>query len=156
MSGPKNVTTNYRTQYYLRVRSQFGSPEGEGWYESGSTATVSVAASDRFPNGTQVLLSDGTQVFLPNGTQVFFLGWTGDTASSNNTTTILMDKPHAVVANWKVETAPAQILQGQPPYFPIAIIIIIVLVLLFVLVSRRKRTLVARTIGLMKSESSSV
>ena len=35
---------DYRTEHQLTVESVYGEPEGEGWYEEGSTATISIAS----------------------------------------------------------------------------------------------------------------
>jgi hypothetical protein len=83
---PKNIVADYRLQYYLRVKSEYGHPEGEGWYDEGSTATISASPS----------------LTLPDGTKVFFLRWSGDLTSSNSSASILMDKSHSVTAEWEV------------------------------------------------------
>jgi hypothetical protein len=84
--GPKNIVANYMVQYYLQLKSEYGSPKGEGWYDAGSTANVSVSRS----------------LVLPDGTRIFFLRWGGDLSSSNNSATILMDRPHSIAAEWEV------------------------------------------------------
>jgi len=37
-----NETASWRRQFYLKVVSEHGSPEGEDWYDAGSTATISI------------------------------------------------------------------------------------------------------------------
>jgi hypothetical protein len=86
VDGPKNIFANYGLQYYLQVKSEYGHPEGEGWYDEGSTATISASRS----------------LVLPDGTKIFFLRWSGDLTSSNNSASILMNRSHSVTAEWEV------------------------------------------------------
>ena len=72
---------SYTTQYYLTVKSEYGSSKGEGWYDACSKATISVASS--------------RDVYV-------FSGWTGDLTSSDAVSTVVMDKPKTVIATWKV------------------------------------------------------
>jgi len=85
---------NYLTQYYLTVESDYGNPQGEEWYNSGSTAVVSVTS----PQGLII-----RQVCT---------GWSGDSTATTPTTTILMDKPKAVTANWRTDYVQLYILIG--------------------------------------------
>ncbi len=87
-------TANYLTQYYLTVESDYGNAQGEGWYNSGSTAVVSVTS----PQGLII-----RQVFA---------AWSGDSTATTPTTTILMDKPKAVTANWRTDYLQLYILIG--------------------------------------------
>jgi hypothetical protein len=86
VNGPKNILANYRVQYYLQLKSEYGNPEGEGWYDAGSTANASVPQS----------------FVLPYGTKISFLRWSGDVNSSENSVTIFMDRPHSATAEWEV------------------------------------------------------
>lgn len=45
IDGPQKVTISYRTQYYVDVRSAYGSVTGSGWYDKGSLAKISVKHS---------------------------------------------------------------------------------------------------------------
>jgi uncharacterized repeat protein (TIGR02543 family) len=71
--------------YYLTVVSDYGDPQGEGWYDSGSTATFSVTS----PVGTIA--------------RHFFTGWGGDSTATTPTVNILMDEPKTVTANWRTD-----------------------------------------------------
>jgi len=42
MDGPKTITVNWVTQYYLTINSSYGTPSGAGWYDAGTTANWSV------------------------------------------------------------------------------------------------------------------
>jgi len=77
-----SYTANYQTQYYLTIDSDYGNPQGEGWYDSGSTSSFNVAS--------MVTVSDDTRVV--------FTSWTGDTSSSS---TLIMDAPKQVSAEWQ-------------------------------------------------------
>lgn len=85
VSGPHTVYFGYVTQYYVNVLSEFGHVTGSGWYDSGSTATISVMPSQDFP----VVHA--------------FTGWQGSNASSlkENSIRIFVDSPKTLTANWK-------------------------------------------------------
>jgi uncharacterized repeat protein (TIGR02543 family) len=85
MDEPKTVTANWRTQYYLTVVSDYGEPQGEGWYDSRSTAAFSVTS----PVGTMV-----RQVFT---------GWSEDSTATGRSAHIFMDEPKTVTANWQTD-----------------------------------------------------
>lgn len=87
-------TANYVTQYYLTVESDSGDPQGEGWYDSGSTATISVSS----PRGVII-----RQVFTD---------WSGDSTATTSTATITMNQPKAVTANWRTDYIQLYILIG--------------------------------------------
>ncbi|HOJ40049.1 MAG TPA: hypothetical protein PK644_06260, partial [bacterium] len=44
MNAPNTVTISWTTQYYLSVVSEHGNPQGEGWYDAGTTANWSVTS----------------------------------------------------------------------------------------------------------------
>ncbi len=93
-SSPTTYTANYQTQYYLTVSSGHGSPTGEGWYNSGHTATAFGVTSPE---------SDGAVA----GKQYVFTGWsssdaggyTGPIASSS----VTMNNPITETASWKTQ-----------------------------------------------------
>lgn len=85
MDSAKVVTANWRTEHLLTIESAYGEPEGQGWHESGSTVTISVP-----PSGGLII----RQVFT---------GWTGDFAGTAPTTTLTMNAPMAVTANWRID-----------------------------------------------------
>lgn len=82
-----NITLNAKfvTQYLLRAYSPFSNVSGAGWYDSGSTASISIEP----------------EVDHWNGTRHVFTGWTGDFQTSNSSLSILMDRPKHVEANYK-------------------------------------------------------
>ncbi|MEM3736512.1 MAG: Hvo_1808 family surface protein [Candidatus Bathyarchaeia archaeon] len=75
-----NVT--FKLQYYLQIESPYGDPTGEGWYDAGTLANISV-----------------TSPYGPSGRYVF-TGWSGDLTAASTNATVLMDSPKRVVANW--------------------------------------------------------
>jgi len=82
-----NYTANYQTQHYLVVSSEYGNPQGEGWYNNGSTAIFSISSS----------------VDHGNGTRDVFMEWFGDVSSTDSSFTVVMDAPKQVYVQWKTQ-----------------------------------------------------
>ena len=78
-------TANYKTQYKLTIESPYGSPTGEGWYDSGSEAAISITSTE------------GKLI------QHIFTGWSGDFIGRKATTSVTMDKPRTIKANWETD-----------------------------------------------------
>jgi len=76
---------NYTTHYYLTVESAYGDPQGEGWYDSGSRATISVTS----PQGKII-----RQVFT---------GWSGDFSATTPSASVTMNGPKTITANWRTD-----------------------------------------------------
>ena len=85
MNEPKTVAAEWRTEYLLAIESAYGEPEGEGWYDEGSTATISI-----------------TSVEEPT-IRRHFVGWSGDYAGDEETASITMQTPKMITANWRSE-----------------------------------------------------
>jgi hypothetical protein len=85
MDSPKTITVDWRTDYLLTIESEHGQPEGEGWYESGSTATISA------PSSTGV------------GIRHIFTGWSGDYSSTEATASVTMNSPKTITADWRTD-----------------------------------------------------
>lgn len=85
MNAPHRAVAKYKTQYYLTVRSDYGNPQGERWWDAGSTATFSVTS----PVGI--------------GIQQVFTGWSGDSTVTTTTATIVINGPKTVSANWRTD-----------------------------------------------------
>ena len=94
MDSPHTAATNYKTQHYLTVESEYGDPTGEYWYDEGSTVTASVTS----PLGTLI-----RQVFT---------GWSGDSTAATPSVNILMSSPKTVTANWRTDYLYLYILVG--------------------------------------------
>jgi hypothetical protein len=90
VAADTNVTGNYLTQYYLTVSSPYSTPNGEDWYDSGSTAAAGLSA-DTVDQG--------------NGTRRVFTNWNGDATGTNYAASdpILMNAPKTAVARWKTQ-----------------------------------------------------
>ena len=88
MNAPHTATSVYGQQYYLNVQSDQGVPTGSGWYDAGSTAQFSVST----PISTQY------------GVAIVFNGWTGDVQSSSQSSSVVMNGPTNVVANWRTDS----------------------------------------------------
>ncbi|MBS7622829.1 hypothetical protein KEJ39_04035 [Candidatus Bathyarchaeota archaeon] len=85
MDSPKIVEAVWRDQYYLRVESDMGNPSGGGWYDSGSKATLSVK----------------TPYDAGNGVRYVFSRWSGDHSDESSTTTLTVNSPMRVIAEWR-------------------------------------------------------
>ena len=94
MNSQKWVTASWKPQYYLTVESEQGNPQGQGWYDEGSPATISVTS----PLGTIV-----RQVFSH---------WGGDSTKTWPSTLIIMDSPKVVIANWLTDYSQLYLLIG--------------------------------------------
>jgi len=82
-------TFTYKTQYYLDVMSQYGSPSGTGWYDEGTTAYAKLAV-----NMTEV----------SEGVRYVFARWEADASGQNIVSDpIVMDHPKKAVAVWKTQ-----------------------------------------------------
>ena len=94
MSGPHTIELTYGKEYYVNVTSQYGQPNGGGWYPSGQEARFSVTyqGSD-FPvrhifagwesaPPTKIMLLDGTSG------------------------SVTVDRPYVMKAVWKDDYAP--------------------------------------------------
>ncbi|MFC2050505.1 caspase domain-containing protein [Chloroflexota bacterium] len=76
-------TTIYNTQYKLTIESSYGSPKGEGWYDSGSEATISISSTE------------GKMI------RHVFTDWSGDFVGREATALVTMDRPKTIRADWE-------------------------------------------------------
>jgi hypothetical protein len=84
-----SIIGNYKTQYYLVVSSVFGTPGGQGWYDSGSTAYATI---------TPLTVAGGS------GTQYVFTQWGGDASGNTSpSNAMVMSGPMTATANWKTQ-----------------------------------------------------
>jgi hypothetical protein len=98
VDGPRKLVANWREQFFLDVRSKFGSPSGAGWYDKGSIANVRV---DRVLD-------------LGNGTRRIFAGWSGDVGIDSNEAAVQMDGPKSLAAKWRTQYEVAISATGAP------------------------------------------
>jgi len=89
MDSPKLATANWKTQYYLTVSSTIGTTTGQGWYDEGATAAISVDAPASNTSDTRIILTwKGTDS-----------GYTGSTVSS----TVTMSRAITEEAIWTTQ-----------------------------------------------------
>ena len=89
MDGPKTAVAKWKTQYYLKVVSPYGTTGGEGWYDACTNAYATVTP----------LIVPG-----PPGVQYVFTGWSGNASGTTSPSDpIHMDGPKTAVATWKVQ-----------------------------------------------------
>ncbi len=86
----KQYIFTYRSEYYLRVTSEMGTPSGEGWYAKDATARLSIERS---------IPMDGIMGFL--GGRYAFVRWTGAALSSDPNYSVSMSGPKSVRAEWR-------------------------------------------------------
>ena len=85
ISQNTDLYPQYKTQFYLSVKSPYGSPVGEGWYDEGTTAKFSVDPA----------------IDLMNGTRFVFSRWTDGQNDTAHMSTVTLDRPKTVSAIWK-------------------------------------------------------
>ncbi len=88
MDGPKTATAVWDTEYYLTVTTDHGTPSGEGWYSSGSTANA---------------VLDTDIVAGVTGERFVFQSWTADGSGTDysQSDAITMDGPKTVSTTWQ-------------------------------------------------------
>jgi hypothetical protein len=106
---PLNVVAKYDTQYQLIIDSPYGSPQGQGYYKAGSTATFSVTSPYGFP------------------IQQVFVRWQGDYTGTSSQGSITMDGSKVVHAVWSTS------------YIPLILILLVALAVIGGLLFWRRR-----------------
>lgn len=86
-TAPADYEATFRLEHFLTVSSARGSPTGGGWYAAGDTATFAVEG-----------IVPGT-----TGTRYVFTGWSGDSAATTPSGSVVMAGPRTVTASWKTE-----------------------------------------------------
>ena len=99
LNASLDLTANYTTEYKLAVQSDYGKPQGEGWYIAGTNASFSVP----------------TQVTYDNGTQRIFKHWGQDYGTTLSQGWIIMNSPKIVQAYFVTQFKVNLQLQGTPP-----------------------------------------
>jgi ribosomal protein L40E len=90
--GGLSYVARYVAQYHLTVRSDHGDPQGDGWYDSGTVATISV--NSPVPEA-------GIMGIL--GGRYLFASWKGDRgfSSTEPVTRINVTEPQVVAPIWR-------------------------------------------------------
>jgi hypothetical protein len=78
----------------LDIESEYGDPQGEGWYEKDAMVNVSISS----PLG--IIVRDA------------FTGWSGDINTSDLEATVSMNTPKRIVATWHKDYSQLYILIG--------------------------------------------
>ena len=115
MNSPKAITANWRTENLLTIESAYGVPEGEGWYDAGSTATISIVPSEG--------------IIIRH----IFTGWSGDYSGDIATASVIMDSPKAITANWRTDHTQL--------YMLIGLIVLVAAVTMGLRIRRRRKTM---------------
>jgi len=84
-----NLVANFTTEYWVSVNSPYGSPQGSGWYASGTNVRYGVNSPIGFGNGTRRL----------------FVQWQGDSNSTLPQSSIIVDSAKQLTALWKTQYA---------------------------------------------------
>jgi subtilisin family serine protease len=80
-----NLVAVYDTEYLVKVQTDYGAPQGTGWYLKGRQAIININ-----------IIED-----QKNSTRRVFTQWSGSTQSTSATITVVVDSPKNLVANWK-------------------------------------------------------
>jgi hypothetical protein len=122
MNMPHTAKAMYQIQCYVDVRSGIGQPQGSGWYDQGSTATISVAPEVPMSGFWGAL-----------GGSYVFERWSRTSGSDlpNPTSTVTVDSPMTITAAWRPEYSTSTMI------LVIAIAAIAVVIILPIMLFRR-------------------
>ncbi|WP_455276647.1 hypothetical protein [[Eubacterium] cellulosolvens] len=101
----------YSTEYFLNASTELSNVIGEGWYQEGDLAILSIESN-------QVEVND---------TQYIFKGWVGDIESNKTAITIEMDGPKNISAIWEQESTKV----FDETDYRMVVIILIILAIIF-------------------------
>ena len=87
VNAPTMLQASWKSQYYVQVHSSYGNPQGTGWYDAGTYASISVQP----------------QVSQGNRTRRMFAGWAGDYSGSDTTTIVQVNSPKTLTAKWTTQ-----------------------------------------------------
>ena len=95
LSRGEKLTFTYEVQYYLKIISEFGEPQGDGWYDNNVTVSTVMQGVSNHPGDYEINL---------NNIRADFKGWSGDASGyGEKSDKILIDKPKNVLAEWEKE-----------------------------------------------------
>jgi hypothetical protein len=110
MVAPATVTANWRHEYLLTLKSEYGQPTGAGWYKETETAPVSVEPT----HGVIV--------------RHIFTGWSGDLSDTQSSSGVSMNSPKVITATWRTDFIQLYILIGGIVVLAAIIITVVVIV----------------------------
>jgi len=87
ITEPFLVEVNWRTQYYLEVKSSIGETDGDDWYDRGEIAHFSVQS----------------EIDWGNQTRSVFLKWIGDVELVEPEGSLMILSPQKILALWKIQ-----------------------------------------------------
>jgi hypothetical protein len=87
LTGDLQVEVSRSLQYLLTLQSDYGTPKGGGWYDSGATASFSVDSS----------VSQGLAV------RYFCTGYDGDATGNGPSGSLVMAGPKTIRFHWKLQ-----------------------------------------------------
>jgi uncharacterized delta-60 repeat protein len=76
MDAPKTVIVNWIAQYYLTVNSPYGNPQGEGWFNAGTTAHWSVTSPWSNGPGVRCVANQTSGNVLMDAPKTVTVSWT--------------------------------------------------------------------------------
>jgi hypothetical protein len=79
-------TADYDEEHRLDVISAYGETQGSGWYQDGTKADFTVTDYIELPD-----------------TRHYFIGWSGDYTGDTPSSSVLIDRPRTITANWRDE-----------------------------------------------------
>ncbi|MBI2127077.1 MAG: S8/S53 family peptidase [Thaumarchaeota archaeon] len=88
MNAPQVLTFRSVTQFFVNASTPFGEVTGKGWYDSGTGATIGLQPGE---------------VGFGNQTRVLFKRWTGSVTTETPTTTITVNEPKRISAEWALQ-----------------------------------------------------
>ena len=115
VNSPMSIIANWKTQYYVKVISEYGDPQGEGWYDEGSEATITISTTK-------------IEGVLYNKV---FKGWrnqSGDIVSTSPTYTFTVNQPVVLTAVWDQEPNEIVMLAGSVLVVATAIVLLTIVV----------------------------
>jgi len=129
MNTPHKATATYQTQYYLEVKSELNQPQGSGWYNQDSEATVSVVPEVPMAGFWGSL-----------GARYVFDSWSGPSGMNqySPTTRVTVGQPTVVTAVWRQDYS------GAYAVLAVILIVILAVVLVVILAARRYAPELAR------------
>jgi len=123
VNSPMSIIAKWKTQHYVKVISEYGDPQGEGWYDEGTEATIMISTTK-------------IEGVLYNKV---FKGWknqSGGIVSTSSTYTFTVNQPVILTAVWEQKPNEIVILTGL-----VLVIAAIVAVVTAVVLYQRKRKL---------------
>ena len=84
VNSPTTLHAAWKTQYQVALQSPYGYPSGSGWYDAGTTVTISIQSPIDYGNATRRI----------------FKGWTGSSQTSSTNMTFRANSPKTLNAQW--------------------------------------------------------